>query len=139
MKARVTSARQTGQHASGFSTNSLTEVELFWIEKRMEHWLRFGTVFSHIDIVRAIAPGQAYQTLLFVRPGGDILLHVEGSPKVERVLRIIDAVELAQIDPAEVSPDYWREVHNRLAARLEPHRYTSTRHRAWLARREADR
>jgi Protein of unknown function (DUF2840) len=172
MTARANSARNTGQRASDFSTSALTEVELAWIEKRMEHWLRFGkhvaeriidaqrrvvsfapgsvfafvrwqsndfgTVYSRIDIVRAIAPSEAHQPLPFVRPGGDILLHVEGLSKVERVLRIIDAIDLAQMDPAEVSPDYWTEVHNRLAARFEPRRYSFTRHNAWLARREAD-
>ena len=45
----------------------------------------FGTVVSRIDIVRAVAPGEAYQTLPFVRPGGEILLRISGWPKVERV------------------------------------------------------
>jgi Protein of unknown function (DUF2840) len=173
MRARAISAMPADRHATGFSTRALTEVELVWIEKRMEHRLRFGkqvsehsidkqrrvvsfapgrvfalvrwqsnafrTVFSSMDIVRAIGPGEAYKTLPFVRPGGDILLHVEGSTNVERVLRMIDAIDLAQIDPTDVSPDYWQEVHKRLAGRLEPHRYTYTRHNAWLARREANR
>ncbi len=75
----------------------LTTVELIWIEKRIEHRIRFGrpshetivdrrrrvvgfapgsvfafvrwaandfgTVVSRIDIVRAISPGEPYQTL----------------------------------------------------------------------------
>lgn len=45
----------------------------------------YGTVASRIDIVRAVEPGETYQTLPFVRPGGEILLHVEAWPKVERV------------------------------------------------------
>ena len=103
------------------SPDALTAVELTWLEKRVEHWIRFGrdvaetiidrrrrvlsfapntifafvrwasndfgTVVSRIDIVRAIAPGEAYQTLPFVRPGGEILLRISGWPKVERVLR----------------------------------------------------
>ena len=101
------------------SPDALTAVELTWLEKRVEHWIRFGrdvsetiidrrrrvlsfapntifafvrwasndygTVVSRIDIVRAIAPGEAYQTLPFVRPGGEILLRISGWPKVERV------------------------------------------------------
>ena len=31
----------------------------------------FGTIISRIDIVRAVAAGERYQTLPFVRPGGD--------------------------------------------------------------------
>jgi hypothetical protein len=119
------------------ASDSLTHVELTWIEKRIENWIRFGreahehprspppclsfrpgsifafvrwaandfgTIISRIDIVRAVRPGEAYQTLPFVRPGGDILLKIEGWPKVEQVLRHIDAVEAAGIDPCEVAP-----------------------------------
>ena len=34
----------------------------------------YGTVISRVDIVRSVAPGEAFSTLPFVRPGGDILL-----------------------------------------------------------------
>ena len=84
----------------------------------------FGTVISRIDIVRAVAPGEAFSTLPFVRPGGDILLRITGWPKVERVLQAIDAVEAAGIDPADAAPDHWRHVHNRLTAGEEPRPYT---------------
>ena len=94
-----------------------------------------GTVISRIDIVRAIGRGEPYQTLPFVRPGGDILLKIEGWPRVEHVLRIIDAIEALGIDPADVSPDHWRHVHNRLAAGHEPRAYTAQHHRAFLLRR----
>lgn len=99
----------------------------------------YGTVASRIDIVRAVDPGEPYQTLPFVRPGGDILLHVEGWPKVERVLRHIDTVEAAGIDPCDAAPDHWRHVHNRIATGEEPRGYTAERHRAWLKRREIER
>lgn len=150
----------------------LTRVELTWIEKKVEYWIRFGkekeeqildrrrrvlsftpnsafgfvrwasndrgTVISRIDIVRAITPGEHYQTLPFVRPGGDILLKMEGWPKVERVLQIIDAIEALGIDPVEVSPHHWRHVHNRLTAGQEPRAYTAEQHRAILLRREIE-
>src|ERR1700679_2676944 len=113
--------------AAPCSPDALTLVDLTWLEKRVEHWIRFGrnvgetiidrrrrvlnfapntifafvrwasndfgTVVSRIDIVRAVAPGEAYQTLPFVRPGGDILLRIHGWPKVQQVLAAIDAVE----------------------------------------------
>lgn len=95
----------------------------------------FGTVVSRIDILRAVAAGEAFQTLPFVRPGGDILLRIHGWPKVETVLNTVDAIEALGIDPADVSPDHWRHVHNRLSVN-EPFRtYTSEQHRAWLKRR----
>ncbi len=95
-----------------------------------------GTVISRIDIVRAVATGEPYQTLPFVRPGGEILLRITGWPKVETVLRAIDAIEAIGIDPADVCPDHWRHVHNRLTVN-EPFRaYGREQHRAWLRRRE---
>jgi Protein of unknown function (DUF2840) len=154
----------SAQPADGF-----TNVELIWLEKRIEHWIRFGrdsgetildrrrrilrfapgnvfafirwaandfgTILSRVDIVRAVAPGEAYSTLPFVRPGGDILLRITGWPKVERVLQAIDAVENTGVDAADACPDHWRHVHNRLTAGHEPRPYTSERHAAWLARR----
>ncbi len=96
----------------------------------------FGTVVSRIDILRAVRPGEAYSTVAFVRPGGEILLRLSGWPKVERVLQAIDAVEQAGVDPADACPDHWRHIHNRLAAGEPPRPYTPERHAAWLKRRE---
>jgi hypothetical protein len=96
----------------------------------------FGTIISRIDIVRAVEPGEPYQTLPFVRPGGDILLKIEGWPKVEQVLRHIDAVEAAGVQPHEVAPDHWRHVTNRLSVGEVPRAYTLARHQAWLKRRQ---
>ena len=153
--------------------DSLTHVELIWIEKQIEHWIRFGrdvaeqildrrrrilsfapnsvfayvrwaandygTVVSRIDILRAVAPGDPYSTVAYIRPGGEILLRISGWPKVERVLQAIDAVEAAGVDPAETCPDHWRHVHNRLAAGEMPRPYTLDRHAAWLKRRALER
>ena len=148
---------------------TLTHVELTWIEKKIEHWLRFGrraeekildrrrsivsftpnsifafvrwasndygTIISRMDIVRAVETGERCQTLPFVRPGGEILLRVDSWPKVERVLRAIDTIEALGIDPADVAPEYWRHLHNRLAAGHQPRAYTREQHAAWLKRR----
>jgi len=153
------------------ATLPTTFVELTWIERRIEHWIRFGhhvseaiidrhrrvlgfrpgsifcfvrwaandygTVFSRADIVRAVDAGEPFQTLPFVRPGGDILLRIEGWPKVERVLQAVDAVATLGIDPAAVAPDHWRHVHNRLTTGEEPRRYTAEQHRAFRLRRRA--
>jgi hypothetical protein len=152
--------------------DKLTHVELTWIEKRVENWIRFGavardeiidrrrrtvsfvpgsvfafirwasndfgTVRSHIAILRAVGSEEAYQTLPFVRPGAEILLAIEGWPKVEQVLRHIDAVEAVGINPCAVSPDHWRHVANRMTVNLAPRAYTPERHLAWLKRREIE-
>ncbi len=152
--------------------DTLTHVELIWIEKRIEQWIRFGhdvaekildrrrrilsfapgsvfafvrwaandfgTIHSRIDILRAVRPGEAFSTVAYVRPGGEILLRLSGWPKVERVLQAIDAVEQIEIDPADACPDHWRHVRNRLTSGETPRAYTLDRHRAWLLRRRID-
>ena len=95
----------------------------------------FGTAISRIDIIRAVAPGEPFATVPFVEPGGDILLHLHGWPKVQRVLALIDNVEAIGIDATEAAPDYWRHVHNRLSQGEQPRDYSEGRHRAWLLRR----
>lgn len=97
----------------------------------------YGTVVSRIDIVRTVPHGEPYQTLPFVTPGGELLLRQNGWPRVERVLQAIDATEALGIDAADVAPDYWRHVHNRLTANLAPRIYTQAQHHAWLLRRRS--
>ena len=159
-----------GPMPSALSHDRMVRVELTWIEKKIEYWIRFGqaaneqivdrrqrilsfrsntvfafvrwasndfgTIISRIDIVRAVEPGEAYQTLPFVRPGGEILLKIEGWPKVEDVLRHVDAIEAIGIDADAVSPEHWRQVHNRMAAAQHPRAYTLDQHRAFLLRRK---
>ena len=158
-----------GPMPSALSHDDMTHVELTWIEKKIEYWIRFGqaaneqivdrrqrilsfrpntifafvrwasndfgTIISRIDIVRAVEPGEAYQTLPFVRPGGEILLKIEGWPKVEDVLRHVDAIEAIGIEADAVSPEHWRHVHNRMAAGHQPRPYSLDQHRAFLLRR----
>ena len=95
-----------------------------------------GTIVSRIDILRAIGRGEPFQTLPFVRPGGEILLKIEGWPKVEAVLRHVDGIEAIGVDPAQVDPDHWRHVAHWMNAGEAPRPYTAERHQAWLRRRE---
>ena len=96
----------------------------------------YGTIISRIDIVRSVGAGESYQTLPFVRPGGEILLRISGWPKVERVLAAIDAIEALGIEAADVAPKHWRHLNHRISVN-EPFRvYSTEQHRAWLRRRE---
>lgn len=94
----------------------------------------YGTVSSQIDIVRAVARGEAISTLPHVDPGGEILLHLHGWPKVVQLLCAIDAIEALGIAPEDVAPDHWRHIHNRLSAGLPPRSYSLARHKAKLLR-----
>jgi hypothetical protein len=98
-----------------------------------------GTALSRIDILRAVREGEAFTTVPFVAPGGELLLHIQGWSKVEVVLEAIDAVERLGIEPRDAAPEHWRHVHNRLSAGLAPRAYDLRRHRAWLRRREVAR
>ena len=153
--------------------SDLTEVEILWLEKRIENRIRFGrvveerrldrhrrilsfapasifafvrwtsnefgTVTSRIDILRAVATGQRCTTVPYVKPGAEILLRLSGWPKVARVLQIIDAVEALGIDPADVAPDHWHHIHNRLSVNENPRPYTKSRHQIWLRRQRVMR
>src|SRR5271156_6303916 len=92
----------------------------------------FGTVVSRIDILRAVAPGEAFSTVPYVRPGGEILLRLSGWPKVERVLQAIDAIEQLGVDPADACPDHWQQLHNRLGSGAPPRASPAGRHPAWV-------
>ena len=95
----------------------------------------FGTIDSRIDIVRTVARGEPYQTVPLIRPGAEILLRINGWPKVRQVLEIVDAVEALGIDAAAAAPDYWRHVHNRLAVGQGPRPYDLAQHQAWSLRK----
>jgi hypothetical protein len=93
-----------------------------------------GTVLSRIDILRACRAGEVMSAVPGVVPGGEILLRLSGWSRVKRVLDLIAAIEGSSINPVEVSPDYWRHVHNRIMTGQQPRRYQSDQHEASLRR-----
>ncbi|MGR7922187.1 DUF2840 domain-containing protein [Zobellella denitrificans] len=95
----------------------------------------YGTVRWQLMVLQARTPLDTMQRIPGIRPGARILLHAEGKQKTRAVLAQIDAIEALGIDPAEVSPAYWRTLGNRLAAHLPLPDYTAERHAAWLAGR----
>ena len=97
-----------------------------------------GTVVSRLDILIAPHLSEPRLSVPGVTPGGVSLLRLTGWPRVKAALEAIDAIEALGIDPADAAPAYWRHVHNRLTANLEPHAYTPERHAAWLHRRRIE-
>jgi hypothetical protein len=83
-------------------SSSLTHVPLSWIESKIELSLRFG------------------------RPA---LLRVDGWRKVERVNRAIDSIEALGINTADVAPQHWQHLHNRIAVGHAPRTYRASRTR----------
>ena len=95
----------------------------------------YGTIVSRLDILRAVGRGEPFQTVPFVRPGGEILLRIDGWPKVQQALAAIDAVDALGVDPADAAPDHWRHVHNFFFLCQKPNPYTPERQAARASRR----
>jgi len=95
----------------------------------------YGTVSSRLDVLRACGPGEAVSTVPGVTPGGEILLRLDGWPRVKRALDAVAAVEALGIDPADAAPEWWRHLHNRITCNESHRPYARAQHRAWLLRR----
>lgn len=90
----------------------------------------YGTVRWRLSILRAVRPGEHVACIADVELGAQLLLHVATPAKTRRVLQLIDAIEAQCIDPEEVSEDYWRVLHQRLVAGIDPPIYTAAEHSA---------
>jgi hypothetical protein len=94
----------------------------------------YGTVLSRLDILRACDAGEVIFTVPGVTPGGEILLRLDGWPRVKRALDAIADIEACGIDPAAVAPDWWRHLHNRIICNASHRAYTRSQHAAWQRR-----
>lgn len=78
----------------------------------------FGTELWRLWVLRAGEPGARLSTVPGIAPGADILVNVAGAARVSRTLELIDAIEAAGTDPADVPETYWRMSQNRLSSGL---------------------
>ena len=95
----------------------------------------YGTRDWRFIIVRTAEPSLFMSHIEGVHPGGEVLLLATGNTKVKRARLQIDALEATGFEPADVSPDYYRHVHNRIAAGQPVRPYTEPRHAAYRAGR----
>ena len=93
----------------------------------------YGTTRWQLMVLQACTPLDAVQRIAGIQPGARLLLCAEGERQVQSVLPQIDAIEALSIDPAAVSPAYWRTLGNRLSARMPLPPYSVERHAAYLA------
>jgi hypothetical protein len=98
------------------------------------HWEGndYGTTCWRLQVLRTVHAGAMASRIAGVEPGGEIILDVSCHNKVHRVLALIDAIEAQRIDPADVSPAYWRTAQNRLAVHQDPPLYDGRTHAAFL-------
>lgn len=127
---RVAATESTGRGTSVFS---FRPGATFALVRRISN--DFGTTHASIAIVTAAQGGRPFVTLPFIRPGGDLLLRLNGWPQVQQARAAIDAVEAAGLDACDVSPDHWRHVGEHIAAGMVFRPYGADRHAAWLRRR----
>lgn len=93
----------------------------------------YGTTRWQLMVLQACTPHDAVQRIAGIQPGARLLLCAEGERQVQVLLPQIDAIEALSIDPAAVSPAYWRTLGNRLSARMPLPPYSVERHAAYLA------
>lgn len=83
-------------------------------------------------VAAAGAPGARLRPVRGVRPGAVPLLAVSGKTAVKRALSLIDDIEAAGFDPADISPFYWRRASLHLQADMAIGAYGNAQHRAHL-------
>jgi hypothetical protein len=96
----------------------------------------YGTTLWRAEVLRAVAIGERASHLSNVNPGAEILLRASGASKVPTLLALFDKIEAAGVQLIAVSPDYWRCVHNRVAANQDIGALAADAHRAFQSRRK---
>ena len=96
----------------------------------------YGTQDWRFTVVQTAEPSLLLSRIEGVTPGGEVLLLAIGNAKVKRALLQIDALEAAGFEPADVSPAYYRHVHNRITAGQPVRAYSMAQHEAHLAARQ---
>ena len=93
----------------------------------------YGTQDWRFTIVKTAEPSLLLSRIEGVDPGGEVLLLATGNAKVKRALLAVDTLETDGFEPADVSPAYYRHVHNRIASRQPVRAYSMAQHEAYLA------
>jgi len=93
----------------------------------------YGLVQQELLIVQAPAAGQAMQRIAGITPGARILLTARTAGQVRQVLALLADMQRDGWRLQDVSPGYWRAVHNRLQAQQPLPVYSHHRHTAWTA------
>lgn len=96
----------------------------------------YGTQDWRFTVVQTAEPSLLLSRIEGITPGGEVLLLATGNAKVKRALLQVDALEAAGFEPADVSPAYYRHVHNRITAGQPIRAYSMAQHEAHLAARQ---
>lgn len=94
----------------------------------------YGTQRWDFAIILTRQPGDRLAKFAGVKPGGEILLFATGKAKVKRSFELIDGLEDAGFEPANVSHAYFRHAHNRVTVGLPVRPYSIAQHSAFIAK-----
>jgi len=95
----------------------------------------YGRQTWRFFIVRTRGPHTQLSCIAGIQPGAELLLSTAGRTKVKRALQQIETLETNGFPPADVSPNHYRHVHNRIATRQAIRPYTAEQHIAYLTAR----
>ncbi|WP_298307347.1 DUF2840 domain-containing protein [uncultured Erythrobacter sp.] len=90
----------------------------------------YGTALWQLFVLRAVRIDQPATRLPGIEPGADLFAAFEGKAKVQRALDLLDDLERRSLDPAQVSPAWWRVAGNRIATGLPVRPYSENQHAA---------
>ena len=96
----------------------------------------YGTQDWRFAVAGTADPSVTLSRIEGVHPGGEVLLFTVGNAEVKRALLQVDALETGGFEPADVSPAYYRHIHNRIAASRPIRAYSEVQHEAHLAGRQ---
>ncbi|ULH06452.1 DUF2840 domain-containing protein [Alcaligenes faecalis] len=138
-KHRASIRLRFGKPVRLLSLQAGQRVAVFHPAQLCARWVRifnaYGLVRQELLIVQAPAPGQAMQRIAGISPGARILLAARTLGQVTALLSLLAHLQRDGWRLHEVSPCYWRAVHNRLHAHQKLPLYSHQRHAAWTARR----
>ncbi len=90
----------------------------------------FGTQIWCLVVGRTARSGAPITRVQGVRPGAEILLQLNGATRVRRILKHLYTLETLGFALQEVSPAYYRHLHNRSLTGIEFRPYSIDQHRA---------
>jgi hypothetical protein len=94
-------------------------------------------IHERVEVLRGPHPGERCSELVGVAPGAEILLRVTTPRDIDCVLLAMGEIECCNVRLELVSASYWRVLHNRLRAGMDPVPFSLNGHEASLRRRES--
>lgn len=90
----------------------------------------FGTQTWCLLIMQAVGKGERIVRLEGVKPGAAVLLHLNGATRVRQMLKCLDTLEAKGFVLQNISPSYYRHLHNRSLTRSQIRPYSLLQQRA---------